>query len=561
MTRRHRSAAVPAGDSTPYLPRVPYRSAAQRVRRGGPAYRLSNRLERAAFRRRFAGAADSVEVLQRRQGRLRLVSIDPGITSRAATLSNRDLVVALCERHEIPYFAVPETAARHTRIGIEQSRWNAFIDVLIDEGDRATLYLGVEARTRSGARRRWPVLSTDRRARRAVREQRSVEVFRIRAATEAGPMFDRNWACVVDCWERAAGGEITAPGRNPRTERIGAAYQQPGAAVLHDRRLPTFEIFTHRNVFDVDFPIDAVYMWVDGADPGWQYRKDAALARSGMPADPHATADARFRDGGELRYSLRSVEAYAPWVRSIVVVTDQQIPSWLDTAHPQLRIVDHVELFGESGTLPSFNSHAIGARLHHIEGLSEHYIHFNDDFFLGRTVWPTTFFHSNGVSKFFLSRSTLAFSDPAEVAAHEAARRNVVELLRQDFGRSATRAFFHTPIVQRRSTMYELEKRYPDVFESTWHSQFRSASDFEINSWLHHYYGYLRGLAMPGSIAYDYFDLSRRRDLGRMHRLMRTRDKDVFCINDSPETTLEQVAYGGSWLAEYYPTPSAFERS
>jgi hypothetical protein len=41
----------------------------------------------------------------------------------------------------------------------------------------------------------------------------------------------------------------------------------------------------------------------------------------------------------ELRYSLRSVEKHAPWVRNIFIVTNGQIPYWLNLAHPRIRQV------------------------------------------------------------------------------------------------------------------------------------------------------------------------------------------------------------------------------
>lgn len=49
----------------------------------------------------------------------------------------------------------------------------------------------------------------------------------------------------------------------------------------------------------------------------------------------------RFEDNEELRYSLRSVETHAPWVRHIYVVTNGQIPSWLNLDNPRLTIVTH----------------------------------------------------------------------------------------------------------------------------------------------------------------------------------------------------------------------------
>ena len=70
-------------------------------------------------------------------------------------------------------------------------------------------------------------------------------------------------------------------------------------------------------------------MWVDGSDPDWQERKARALEELTGVADPHldAVSDSRFRDLGELRYSLRSLQRHAPWVRRVFLVTDKQVPT------------------------------------------------------------------------------------------------------------------------------------------------------------------------------------------------------------------------------------------
>lgn len=52
-------------------------------------------------------------------------------------------------------------------------------------------------------------------------------------------------------------------------------------------------------------------------------------------------SSSRFEDNDELRYSLRSVEKYAPWVRHIFIVTNGQIPHWLDLENPRVTIVTH----------------------------------------------------------------------------------------------------------------------------------------------------------------------------------------------------------------------------
>ena len=154
--------------------------------------------------------------------------------------------------------------------------------------------------------------------------------------------------------------------------------------------------------------IDAVYTWVNGSDPVWfremskykaEYNKEHHL-ESDEEGDT-ATSSNRFRYNDELkygvvyiiycRYSLRSLEVNAPWIRNIYIVTNGQIPLWLDTSNPRVHIVTHEEIFTDKSALPTFSSPAIELNLHHIPGLSDYFIYFNDDVFLGSPVYPYDF--------------------------------------------------------------------------------------------------------------------------------------------------------------------------
>lgn len=120
--------------------------------------------------------------------------------------------------------------------------------------------------------------------------------------------------------------------------------------------------------------------------------------------DNHFLAS-RFADNQELRYSLRSVEKYAPWVRMIFIVTNGQIPSWLNLDNPRVKVITHSEIFTNNSHLPTFSSPAIESHLHKIPGLSKKFIYLNDDVMFGTEVWPDDFFtHSKG-QRIFLSWS------------------------------------------------------------------------------------------------------------------------------------------------------------
>ncbi|XP_069620379.1 N-acetylglucosamine-1-phosphotransferase subunits alpha/beta isoform X2 [Ranitomeya imitator] len=105
----------------------------------------------------------------------------------------------------------------------------------------------------------------------------------------------------------------------------------------------------------------------------------------------------RFEDNEELRYSLRSIEKHAPWVRHVFIVTNGQIPSWLNLDNPRVTIVSHQDIFLNTSHLPTFSSPAIESHIHRIPGLSQKFIYMNDDVMFGTHVWPDDFFsHSKG---------------------------------------------------------------------------------------------------------------------------------------------------------------------
>ncbi|GHS98327.1 hypothetical protein FACS189421_06720 [Bacteroidia bacterium] len=140
--------------------------------------------------------------------------------------------------------------------------------------------------------------------------------------------------------------------------------------------------------------IDLVYMWVDGNDPVWRAKKNAALAAVGRPLPRISGGDNRWRDNDELKYALRSAVKFAPWINNIFIITDGQRPKWL-ADNPRVKIVDHKDIIPKK-YLPVFNSTAIELFIQNIPGLSEHFLFSNDDMFFGAPVTPDFFFDKNG---------------------------------------------------------------------------------------------------------------------------------------------------------------------
>jgi len=143
-------------------------------------------------------------------------------------------------------------------------------------------------------------------------------------------------------------------------------------------------------------PIDAVISWVDGNDERHilkvaNYVEDKEIVTS-------KEFRTRFDQVEEIKFTVDSILKYAPFIRNIFIVTDNQIPSFLNKEstkqlYEKVSIVDHTVIFkGYEDFLPTFNCRPIETQLYKIPNLAEHFIYFNDDMFLINKTSPTDFF-------------------------------------------------------------------------------------------------------------------------------------------------------------------------
>ena len=105
----------------------------------------------------------------------------------------------------------------------------------------------------------------------------------------------------------------------------------------------------------------------------------------------------RLSFNDELKYSIRSVFKYAPWINKIYILMNppKEKPSWFNENYKdRIVILDHTDTF-EKENLPCTNSNSIETTLINIPNLSEHFIYFNDDVFLGNKVEYTDFFNED----------------------------------------------------------------------------------------------------------------------------------------------------------------------
>lgn len=480
----------------------------------------------------------------------------PRMAPVEAKLENLRWLIGVLDDAGARYFYVRSAGTEGYSIGVPEGYRAQVFRTLERRGTDVPVYLLVQSA--GGATTHTPFPALEIPYHHMMRTASIVTVALPRMA--AGLQHGIEAGITLEFWAET-GDRLVAPRQNTVASDFAAELlDTPVTVVLGDERLPTIAPFLTPGLDEVTFPIDLVYTWVDGDDPKWQRRMMGAR-HPGVKFHPEATDTARFDSREELKYSLRSAELYAPWFRHIYLVTDRQVPDWLDVTAPGITVVDHAEIFDDPSKLPVFNSNAIISQLHRIPGLSEHYLYVNDDVFFGRPTDPSLFFTSGGIAKLFGSRNLRPFDLPSpDLEPHFNITTNIRAMIGREFGRSVAHAIKHTPHAQIRSVHEEMAQRFAPDYDRTSRSKFRHHDDFAADQ-LFHYYAQLTGHAVPGSIRYQYVNIRDRSQRGRLDSLLSKRDRDVFCLNDAPVaaepmSSREVVEF----LESYFPYPSRFER-
>ncbi len=210
-------------------------------------------------------------------------------------------------------------------------------------------------------------------------------------------------------------------------------------------------------------PVDAVITWVDGNDINHAQKIVDCFSRMGI--EHHAAAiPTRFNQCGEIDCCIKSILRFAPWIRTLHIVTDDQTPSIIQQFagtpyESKLKLVDHRDIFlGFEHFLPTFNSLAIESVLWRIKNLSDRFIYFNDDCSLVRPVVYDDFFRGDKLVlrghwktqserkwAFYLKKLTCAFLNKSHAHVvhdeHRAVEENSAKLA------GLYKHYFHLPHV------------------------------------------------------------------------------------------------------------------
>ena len=318
--------------------------------------------------------------------------------------------------------------------------------------------------------------------------------------------------------------------------------------------------------------IDLVYLWVDGNDPELKQKRLYWQNQYGAKINPQATDKCRFIDNQELKYSLRSVEKYAPWVNNIYIVTDNQIPKWLNTNNEKIHIIDHKDIMPPEA-LPTFNSVAIETCICNIKNLSEYFLYANDDMFFTNYTSQDFFFTKTGYP-IFRVRHRLRKKD----YSHQYVKMlvNAYKLIEKKFGKKYYFDPHHSIDAYKKSDIIECNELFSEELYKTTLSKFRNEEN--ISRVIYQAYACATGKGKLKLIKkiddeltlYEKIIKTIRHDFHKDSIYFHTcntnyQEKiaeykpELICINDNEDTTDDDRVRMKNFLENYFPEKSPFE--
>ena len=228
--------------------------------------------------------------------------------------------------------------------------------------------------------------------------------------------------------------------------------------------------------------IDAVILWVNGNDQKHKIKiSNYVYNKSEISLTKFRT---RFDQVNEIKFTIDSILKFAPYIENIHIITDEQTPEFLEKIdnndyYKKVSIVDHKVVFKDfEQFLPTFNCRPIETCMHRIPGLAEHFIYFNDDFFLIKHTKPTDFFR-NGLpvlrGKWLKFDKDIFYKKFKKIrVGHKKAQQKAAQLI----GLEKYYNFKHTPHPLRKSTFKTYFNNNPNIFIENIKYKFRNENQF-----------------------------------------------------------------------------------
>lgn len=219
--------------------------------------------------------------------------------------------------------------------------------------------------------------------------------------------------------------------------------------------------------------VDVVYIWCDSSNP--EYIKNRNFFSQKYKLNKFWSAT---RDHEEINHSIKSVRKNMSWVNNIFVCAPKgdRIKDLEAKKYNVIYVTNEEILWTEN--CPNFNSHSLELYSHKINGLSDYFILFCDDYFISSQVDLEDFFNfKNNKIKYYYENMLLLGKGMSSQT-----RKHVHEIVDEKYYFWST----HSPRMFYKKDVKDIVELYKDTSEDTKIAKFRTSTDIQLV----YFYGY-----------------------------------------------------------------------
>jgi hypothetical protein len=317
--------------------------------------------------------------------------------------------------------------------------------------------------------------------------------------------------------------------------------------------------------------VDAVITWVDGNDPVHKAKMSNYIENK--TSLHNKTVRMRYSQVNEIEFCVKSILKYAKFVRNIFIVTDNQTPDFLKDKekakkdYPTVFVIDHKTIFkGNDQYLPTFNSLSIETLLFKIPALAEHFVYFNDDFFIANKIKLSDLFVEGkpvirgGWNQFYdnvwhkkLKKIFFKIINKKQnlTYKHRKGLQKPAEFL------NFKHYFFteHTPSAIRKSTLENFFNKNKNLMDANIQHRFREPSQFVMHSLANHIEIKAQTCTLKNDFQLIYFQNYKKPIWwikSKLKKVHKDKNKLFLCMQSLGECPEVKLTYLKKWLSNKY---------
>jgi hypothetical protein len=311
------------------------------------------------------------------------------------------------------------------------------------------------------------------------------------------------------------------PGACPSTWAKERTYNWDYMRKLTDARMKELENPKTQETEPVNADIDLIVSYVNSSDNNW-------LRDYGTATKTHNPSQVRFRSWGTLKYLLRGVDKYMPFVRKVVLVVsrESQVPVWINPEN--VRVVYHKD-FIPSQFLPTFNSCTIESFFWNIPDLADRVIYLNDDMFPTAPMTEENFF--TGIIPHIKFKPRESYSaQNVFVAQCRSGMDMIMRVLNlPEYETGKVLLPYHISMAIHKNCFDSIRELCSERINETV-SMIRQKKN--VNQYIYAYYPYFTGAYIDDTVEYRYFDIFDSNTDDILTEIL-TENHQMLCLNDS----------------------------